>query len=153
MLYSVSQDINRSIYLEAAANYERTFDVQNVSALFLFNRREYVNLGTTDARLNLPYRSQGLAGRLTYTYDNRYLFEFNFGYNGSENFPKGKRYGFFPSASAGWIVSGEKFWNNFANISYFKIRGSIGQVGNDQIGGNRFLYESLYNTSGYTACG
>jgi len=88
---------------------------------------------------------------LTYTYDNRYLFEFNFGYNGSENFPKGKRYGFFPSASAGWIVSGEKFWNNFANISYFKIRGSIGQVGNDQIGGNRFLYESLYNTSGYTA--
>lgn len=151
MAYSVSQVINRSIYMEAAANYERTFNAHNVSALFLFNRREYVDLGTTNARLNLPYRSQGLAGRLTYAFDNRYLLEFNFGYNGSENFPKGKRYGFFPSVSSGWVISNEKFWNSFANINYFKLRASIGQVGNDQIGGNRFLYENLYNTSGYTA--
>lgn len=151
MGYSVGKNIGRSVYMEAAANYDKTIGRHNLSSLLLFNRREYVNLGTDNARINLPYRRQGLAGRLTYNFDNRYLAEFNFGYNGSENFPKGERYGFFPSISAGWVISGEKFWNNYANINHFKIRASHGQVGNDEIGGVRFLFESLYNTSGHGA--
>jgi len=148
MSYSVGQGIQRSVYTELATNYNRSFNEHSVSGLFLFNRREYVNLGTTEARLNLPYRRQGLAGRFTYGFDNRYLLELNFGYNGSENFPKGKRYGFFPSISAGWVVSNEKFWKEFANIDYLKVRASHGQVGNDEIGGVRFMYETLFKSPG-----
>jgi TonB-linked SusC/RagA family outer membrane protein len=149
MSYWVGKEANRSVYAEIAANYDRAFDLHKISALFLANRREYVNLGTDNYRTNLPYHRQGLAGRLTYNYNDRYLTELNFGYNGSENFPKGKRYGFFPSISAGWIVSGENFWNNFAQISHLKLRGSFGQVGNDEIGGTRFLYENIYGSSTY----
>lgn len=133
-------DNNRNYYMEASANYQRTFNkVHDVSGLLLVNQREYTNLVAANSTLGLPYRSRGLAGRATYGYDNRYLAEFDFGYNGSENFPKDKRFGFFPSISAGWIVSNEKFWHvDF--INQLKFRGSYGQVGNDQIGGPRFIY-------------
>ena len=70
--------------------------------MFLYNQKEYDN-GEA-----LPYRTQGIAGRLSYTYDSRYIAELNFGYNGSENFAKGKRFGFFPAVALGWIVSSEK---------------------------------------------
>src|SRR5690606_25682298 len=96
--------------------------------------------------LNLPYRRQGVAGRATYSYKDRYLAEVNFGYNGSENFPKGSRFGFFPAYSAGWVVSNESFWNISA-INNFKIRASHGKVGNDQIG-QRFLFLNTINTAG-----
>ncbi|MDR1681806.1 MAG: TonB-dependent receptor [Candidatus Symbiothrix sp.] len=151
MDYWVGKDIYRSVYTELAANYDRSFDVHKISGLFLANRREYVNLGTDNYRQNLPYHRQGLAGRLTYGFDDRYLLEFNFGYNGSENFPKGKQYGFFPSLSAGWILTNEKFYPSFAGVSYLKLRASYGKVGNDEIGGVRFLYESLYGNSTYGA--
>ncbi|MDR1864336.1 MAG: TonB-dependent receptor [Bacteroidales bacterium] len=141
---SVSSNGNRSTYLDAGLNYERTFDRHSFMGVFLFNRREYVNVQATSDMANIPQRWQGLAGRLAYDFDKRYLFEFNFGYNGSENFPKGKRYGFFPSVSAGWIVSNEAFWGVDA-VSQLKIRGSHGLVGNDQIGGDRFLYLTTIN--------
>lgn len=103
--YSKSGDYgNKSVYMEATLSYDRTFaEKHSVAAMLLFNRRNY------DDGSKLPYRNQGLAGRASYTYSGKYVGEFNFGYNGSENFAKGKRYGFFPSGAIGWIVSEEAF--------------------------------------------
>lgn len=109
----------------------------SVAAMLLFNRRNY------DDGSKLPYRNQGLAGRASYTYSGKYVGEFNFGYNGSENFAKGKRYGFFPSGAIGWIVSEEAFMQPLRKvISKLKLRASYGQVGNANLGGRRFAYLS-----------
>ncbi|MCF3112170.1 TonB-dependent receptor [Niabella sp. CC-SYL272] len=131
---------NRNSYIEGSLNYQRSFaGKHDVNGLLLFNQNEFTNLVADNSINGLPYRRRGYAGRATYAYSSRYLVEFNFGVNGSENFPPGKRFGFFPSVAAGWIVSSEKFWNvDF--INQLKIRGSFGKVGNDQIGGARFLY-------------
>lgn len=141
--YNVS---NRAYYLEASANYDRTFGQHTVNGLLLGNRREYVDLTAGTSIANIPFRRQGLAARVTYDYSTRYLVQFDMGYNGSENFPPGKRYGFFPSVSLGWVPSKEKFWNVNV-INYLKIRGSYGKSGNDQIGGARFLYQTTINKS------
>src|SRR5690606_27923096 len=109
-----------------------------------YNQRDYVNLMASTSIGNLPARRLGVAGRISYSFDDKYLFETNMGYNGSENFPKGKRFGFFPSVSAGWIVSNEEFWNVGA-INSLKLRGSYGRVGNDLIGGERFLFLTTIN--------
>lgn len=82
---------NTRVYFEADMLYNRRFGKHDVDALFLYNQQAYDDGDIQD------YRKQGVAGRLSYTYDNRYVAEFNFGYNGSENFAKGKRFGFFPS--------------------------------------------------------
>lgn len=138
--YSQPNSANRAQYFETAANYSHTFGLHSVSGMFLYNNREYVDIIANTSEANLPYRRQGVAGRMTYDYGHRYLGEINFGYNGSEQFPKGKRYGFFPSLSLGWIASNESFWNSDA-ISNLKIRGSFGQVGNDvATNGARYLY-------------
>lgn len=139
MGYSNGQSSNRAIYMDFSLNYQRTFDKHSVSGMLLMNRRQYDDLSAGSSIMNLPYRSQGLAMRATYDYAQRYFIEFNAGYNGSENFPKGKRMGFFPAVSLGWLVSGEPFWNDKL-ISNLKLRFSHGEVGNDQIGGDRFLY-------------
>ena len=125
--YSKSGDYgNKSVYMEATLSYDRTFaEKHSVAAMLLFNRRNY------DDGSKLPYRNQGLAGRASYTYSGKYVGEFNFGYNGSENFAKGKRYGFFPSGAIGWIVSEEAFMQPLRKvISKLKLRASYGQVGN-----------------------
>jgi len=141
---TIHVEVNRAYYYEAAANYNRQFGKHNLSGLFLFNRRDFLHISAGSSMYNLPYRRQGWAGRTTYDFDNRYLFEFNFGYNGSENFPQGQRYGFFPSGSVGWIMSSEDFWNVYF-INHLKIRASHGLVGNDAIGGDRFLFMSTVN--------
>ena len=133
--------------MEAAITYNRTFaDKHAVDALFLYNQRSY-DWGDIQ-----PNRTQGIAGRLSYTYDRRYVSEFNFGYNGSENFAKGKRFGFFPSIALGWLISEEHFMEPARDImSKLKLRASIGSVGNDNIGGRRFAYITTINSkaSGY----
>jgi TonB-linked SusC/RagA family outer membrane protein len=88
----------------------------------------------------IPRGYQGVVGRFTYDYRKIYLFEFNAGYNGNENFAPGKRFGFFPAYSLGWVPSEEKFFPKNNIISFVKFRGTYGEVGNDLIGGNRFLY-------------
>ncbi|UKT65937.1 SusC/RagA family TonB-linked outer membrane protein [Pedobacter mucosus] len=93
----------------------------------------------------LDFRNQGLAGRLNYNYKQRYFAEFTAGYSGSENFAPKKRYGFFPAVSAGWIMSDEAFMKTIPAISYLKIRSSYGTVGNGDIDGARFPFESFYN--------
>lgn len=133
---------NSRVYFEGTLMYNRAFGKHDVDALFLYNQQSYDDGGIQ------PYRKQGIAGRLSYTYDSRYVTEFNFGYNGSENFDKGKRFGFFPSFALGWLVSEEPFMDRFRNtLSKLKLRASIGKVGNDNIGGRRFAYITTLNTN------
>lgn len=146
MGYSQSTTANRAQYFEAQVNYDRTFGEHNVTGMLLFNQREYIDLSAGDSRANIPYRRLGLAGRLTYNYAGRYLLEGNFGYNGSENFQKGKRFGFFPSVSLGWVVSSEPFFKVNA-INRLKLRVSHGTVGNDVLG-IRFGYLNTIRTDG-----
>lgn len=137
---------NNSTYLEFSLGYNRTFGKHAIDALALYNQRSYDDGGIQ------PKRSQGIAGRLSYTFDRRYVGEFNFGYNGSENFAKGHRFGFFPSLALGWIVSEEKFMSRWSSwLTLLKLKGSMGLVGNDNIGGRRFAYVTTINTgaSGY----
>ncbi len=103
MTLSSSNSGNRTTNFEVSATYDRVFDkVHHVSAMFNFNMREYVNNFPGSNYINgIPNRNQGIAGRATYSYDNRYFGEFNFGYNGSENFAPKHRYGFFPSFAVG----------------------------------------------------
>jgi TonB-linked SusC/RagA family outer membrane protein len=95
------------------------------------------------------YRNQGVFGRGTYTYDRRYTAEVGFAYNGSENFAKGSRFGFFPSVSAAWVISNEAFMEDQSMLQFLKLRGSLGKVGNSNIGvGYRFPYEELFYSGG-----
>jgi TonB-linked SusC/RagA family outer membrane protein len=133
-----------SFYLEGVANYIRSFGKHSVTGMILYNAQK-----TFDPSLlfQVPSGLMGVSGRATYDFDQRYLAEVDMGYNGSENFPPGKRFGFFPAYSAGWIISDEPFFPKNSLISWLKIKGSYGEVGNDKIGGKRFLY--LPNTWGY----
>ncbi|MDR1517254.1 MAG: TonB-dependent receptor, partial [Dysgonamonadaceae bacterium] len=139
------QDSSYSMYWEGAVNYARKFGYHDVTGMLLVNRKEYKNLTAGTSIDNLPNRHQGLVGRFSYNYANRYLAEFNFGYNGSEQFPKGHRYGFFPSVSLGWVVSSEDFWDP-AIVNNLKLRGSVGKVGSDLVVGDRYLYVTAVNT-------
>ena len=134
----------RALYLEANLNFARSFGKHGITAMLLYQMsgRNYVGDSATDSNAALPYRHQGLAARLTYNYAGRYFFEFNAGYNGSENFSPGHRFGFFPSVALGYMISEEPFWQPLKNVvSQLKLRGSYGLVGNDQIGGGRrFIY-------------
>lgn len=143
-------DGERNMYLQAILDYNNTFnEVHALNAMFLFNRQQYDTNAPSDLFSSLPKRKQGIAGRISYAYDNRYLVEVNFGYNGSENFAPDNRYGFFPSFALGYNISEENFWNPIRPIvSHLKIRGSWGMVGNDQTGAGRFAYLEDISLSG-----
>ena len=145
---------NRRLYLQASLDYNRTFnDVHKVNVMFLYNQEQNDVNNPSDLLTSLPRRKQGIAGRLSYGFAGRYLAELNFGYNGSENFPKNKKFGFFPSVAIGYNLSEEKFWEPLRNIiPQFKIRASWGLVGNDQTGAGRFTFlENLTNSgAGFT---
>ena len=154
--FALTNSGNRKWYIEASLNYSRAFGKNRVSALFLYNQEDRVETyDGIDMIAALPYRSRGYAGRLTYSWDDRYFAEFNIGINGSENFSPKNRYGIFPALGVGWVVSNEGFWKNggISEIfSFLKIRYTDGLIGN-QATPNRFLYlESLkYNGDyGYT---
>lgn len=141
--YNESSWPNRDWYLEASFNYSRSFAGHNVGALLLYNQSKsyYPWDAQNSTYISLPKGYVGLVARATYDYKHRYMIDANMGYNGSENFAKGKRYGLFPSVSIGWTASEERFWKPIKNIvSYLKIRGSVGTVGNDNCQGYRFLY-------------
>jgi TonB-linked SusC/RagA family outer membrane protein len=148
---SVSSSMSYKTYLEATLNYDRTFGRHGVGALVLFNRSVSNVSSASDEYGAIPYRHQGIAGRVTYNFDRRFYAEFNFGYNGSENFAKGHRYGFFPAIAAGWLISEESFWEPVRHIvNKLKIRGSIGNVGNDVLNNLRFAYiTKITNDGGY----
>ncbi len=136
--YSESSGKARDWYMEAGINYGRSFGYHTVGGLVLYNQsKTYYPSQYSD----VPRGLVGLVGRITYDWKNRYMAEFNAGYNGSENFAPGNRFGFFPAGALGWSVSEEKFWEPIKRIvNYMKIRASWGLVGNDAVGGNRFMY-------------
>jgi TonB-linked SusC/RagA family outer membrane protein len=125
----------RKIYGEAAVEYNRSFKKHTITGLLLGTMERYYN-----GKDELPFNYLGLVGRLTYNYANRYMGELNAGYNGSENFAKGKQFGFFPSFSLGYNISEEAFFPKNDWITFLRIRGSMGLVGNDKIQGKRFLF-------------
>lgn len=138
---------DQTFYFDARLTYNRAFNRHNVGALLMYMMREYrpgkdVNKEKYVQRLQ---RNQGLSGRVTYDFDQRYFAEFNFGYNGTERLPEGDRFEFFPAVSVGWAVSNEKFWEPLRDyVDFLKIRGSYGIVGSDgfdDAGGTRhFVY-------------
>ncbi len=143
-----AKDVNSSLYLEAAADYNRTFnDKHNVTGLLVYTMQHQLYGNAGDLQGSLPYRNMGLAGRFTYSYDSRYFVEANFGYNGSERFDKNHRWGFFPSAGLGYIVSNETFYPESLKrvLSLVKLKATYGLVGNDAIGSGRFFYLSNVN--------
>ncbi len=122
-------------YLEAATTYARKMGDHSVSGMLIGIFRGYLTGNGRTLQTSLPHRNQGLSGRFTYDYDDRYMLEANFGYNGSERFAETHRYGFFPSIGAAWNVYQESFFKPYTEfIDKLKIRGTFGLVGNDQIG-------------------
>ncbi len=141
--YSEGKWGNRNWYAEASFDYARKFGKHNIGALLLYNQSKTYYPWDSSGSLyqSIPKGYVGLVGRVTYDYATKYLLDFNIGYNGSENFAPGKRYGTFPSVSLGWIPSSETWWEPLKNVvSYMKLRGSWGLVGNDNTNGARFLY-------------
>lgn len=140
------------INAQAIINYNRTFNsLHNVGATFVAQRDSWESTGS-----ELPYNMLGIASRMMYNYDNRYFAEFNMGYNGSEQFSPKKRFGFFPAASLGWVISNEGFLKDNKIVPFLKLRGSYGKVGNDKQGDQRFLYvdqTTLAGGGGHTSLG
>ena len=145
--YEHSNGGTRQFYTEAAINYNNSFHKHAVTGLMLFNKSDKEDAFATDFTGSIPYRYIGLAGRVTYAYNSKYLAEANFGYNGSETFAPNHQFGFFPSFGAGWIASQEEFFEPLANIfQLFKLRYSYGEVGNSSIGNSRrFAYIGTVN--------
>ena len=145
---STSNAVNSNYYYEFTTQYDRLFnDKHQVGGLLVFNFNEALNKYSNNSVFaSLPARNMGISGRGTYGYDDRYFTELNFGYNGSEKFAKDHRFGFFPSAGLGWIVSNESFFEKtFPSISLLKLKYTFGLVGNDNIGSSRFFYLSDVN--------
>ena len=144
------KDVNTTTYFEGALDYNRNFnDKHDVSGLLVFTLQNRLYANTGSLQKSLAYRNMGLAGRFTYGYDGRYLIEANFGYNGSERFAEGNRFGFFPSIGVGWIVSNEPYYGENLKkvLNLLKFKGTYGLAGNDQIGSadDRFFYLSNVN--------
>lgn len=139
-----TQTTSMKLYLESSLNYARDFGPHKFTGLLLYNQNDY------RYQADLQKRYQGIVGRVTYNYDDRYLGEINAGYNGSENFNKGHRFGFFPSASLGWLMTNEDFMKGTNSwLDKLKLRASYGEVGNDKyyVNGSevRFLYVEAWS--------
>lgn len=141
---------DKRYYLQASLDYSRLFaEKHRVGAFAMVYQQETsdVNFAEDDLMASIPHRTLAYSGRFTYAYKDKYLTEFNWGYTGSENFEKGKQFGFFPAVSVGWVLSEEPFIKKMMPwMDQFKIRASYGEVGNDEIAGRRFPYITLVNT-------
>jgi TonB-linked SusC/RagA family outer membrane protein len=143
LAYGEGYGEGRNLYFEGGLNYDNSFGKHHVTGLVLYNEQKVYY---PDQFSDIPLGLVGLVGRVTYDFKNTYLADVNVGYNGSENFAKGKRFGFFPAVSAGWVVTNESFMKSVSFLDFMKIRASYGLVGNDMIGGtnrlnaDRFLY-------------
>lgn len=138
LTYSEENGRGQNWYIEGRINYDRSFGDHKVTGLVLYNQsRDYYPKAYT----YIPRSYIGLVGRATYSYLSKYMLDVNMGYNGSENFAPGKtRFGLFPSASAAWIMTAEKFMENQKVFDYLKFRVSWGRVGSDKVDDVRFMY-------------
>ena len=153
---SRSTDTDRTYYWQLNADYDRTFGDHAISGLLHFYLQSRTKSKDSDEDKNvsavlkpIPRRYEALSGRVTYNYKQIYFAEFNIGYTGSEQFPKNKRFGFFPAVSGGWIPSQyDCLQEALPFLDYLKIRASYGLVGNDRIGGTRFPYLTTVTSTG-----
>lgn len=151
--FSNSSSGDRQFYMEGKIDYGRVFGKHRVGGLLLYNQTQYNSFSETDAIKSIPQRNQGIAGRFTYSYNDLYFAEGNFGYNGTPNFPKGQRFNLFPSIAIGWVPSNyQVIKDHLGFLSLLKIRYSFGAVGNDQVAGERFPYltEVNYDMPGFS---
>lgn len=147
--YAESFGKSRDWYAEASFDWKRDFDLHHLSALALYNQSKTYYPDSDYP--GIPRGYVGLVGRVTYDYDNKYLIEGNVGYNGSENFAPGNRYGFFPAVSGGWVLTQEEFLKDNPVVNFLKIRASYGIVGNDRYHpyGTGFMDRFLYLPNSY----
>lgn len=145
---SAGNSQNNRTNFEGYLDYAQQFGLSEITAKLLYHQDKYIiNWSSTN---NIPYLLQGVSGRVAYGYNNKYFAEFAFGYNGTERFSQGKRFGFFPAGAISWLISEENFVKQLTWINYLKARASYGLVGNDDIGagGDRNLYITYYLSSG-----
>ncbi len=133
----------RNISLQGFLNYSNTLGIHDIDALVMGSTDTYSTYAETH-----PYRHVALNGRFTYALSRKYISEFSFSYMGSENFAPGKRFGFFPAFSLGWLMSNEDFLSSSEIFDFLKLRASVGLVGNDLIGGERFMFDQYYRGAG-----
>ncbi|WP_374165265.1 SusC/RagA family TonB-linked outer membrane protein [Arcticibacter sp. MXS-1] len=146
--FALAANGSRKSTFEGYINYDRTFkEKHSVSGMIRYNQsQDFRGTGGNEGGVAaLPYKQMGIVGRVNYTYDGRYVAEFDAGYNGSENFKTGRRMGFFPAGSVAWVVSNEGFLKGSRTFSLVKLRGSFGTVGVDN-SSNRFPYISTWET-------
>lgn len=123
------QFYQRRLDILAGLEYARTFGKNELSALLKYNYNEYKEVDKN----SLPNLNSSLLGRFAYAYDSRYMAEFSFSYSGTEQFPAGNRYGFFPAGSIGWNIANESFIrDNIDFLDVLKLRGSYGLTGSDK---------------------
>jgi TonB-linked SusC/RagA family outer membrane protein len=141
----LTQSLSKTFDLETSLNYTNKFGKNAVTGLLLYKQNQEIRGN------QVPFNYVGVVGRATYNFDQRYLAELNFGMNGSEQFAAGRRFGFFPSVSLGWVLTQEKFMKSLPVVEFLKFRGSFGQVGNDNISNRRFIYvdDWTQGTGGY----
>lgn len=147
--YAESFGKSRDWYAEASFDWKRDFGLHHLSALALYNQSKTYYPDSDYP--GIPRGYVGLVGRVTYDYDNKYLIEGNVGYNGSENFAPGNRYGFFPAVSGGWVLTQEEFLKDNPVVNFLKIRASYSIVGNDRYHpyGTGFMDRFLYLPNSY----
>jgi len=133
--------ISRKMMYQFQLNYTRSFNKHNVGATGVFKREEYA-----EGSMFKTYREDWVF-RTTYDYNTTYLFEMNGAYNGSEQFGPGYRFHFFPSVGLGYVLSNEKFFK-IDWINRFKLRYSVGMVGDDKVGTGRWMYSDQYYYGG-----
>jgi TonB-linked SusC/RagA family outer membrane protein len=161
---------NNTITLQAYLNYHNTFGKHDITGLVVAEKRSNKQMSFNARRnnfavdvdeLNLGSSNKndfenggssstgsqvGFVYRVNYTFDRRYILEGSGRYDGHYYFAPGKRYAFFPSVSAGWVISNEKFFESVRNVDFLKLRGSAGKSG--MLAGNAFQYLNSYNLSG-----
>ena len=152
--YTLSQYVLRAgnnlfdkrVNLQGFINYDRTFSGHHVYSMLLYNKNTYTAKNLFLPVLDVPEKFQGFTVKVGYEYKNKYLFDFNGGYNGTDRFQSGRRYGFFPAVGVGWNIAEEDgFKKKFPFVDLFKIRASYGLVGSDVVPDNRYLYQQFYN--------
>lgn len=134
-----ASDQYRNMTIQSFLTYDRSVGNHDIRGLIVLNADDYTVSGDT-----YPVKHRNVSGRLTYANSEKYIAEMSLSYMGSENFAKDNRFGFFPAASLGWIVSNESFLENSSLINFLKVRASYGMVGNDKIGGSSFMFEQYY---------
>lgn len=125
--------------IQGFLNYDHSFGANTLTGMLMLNADNYSITG-----MNQSFKHVGVAGRLIFSNQRKYIAEFSFGQYGSENFASGSRFGFFPALSVGWIISNENFLKSNNVLNFLKLRASYGMVGNDNIGGQRFMYYQEY---------